>query len=588
MLEPESLAVFQPLTHEPPQLMLQDLPDTEKIPGFEYEGKNIADEADLQLNTFDRDLSTRNLAIVALIAGMSLGLLSLILGTRMVTSGKVPLPSFLLGKYIIIGNVNYPFPTKTAKHYFSGHRVFSMPEAAVLSAALALNTLLTVLFDSMNYVQKCTLRWALWREGRLQFNSNPRLFTSARRFAPNSWYMNIISCIALILGYGSTSILSSNVYMAGFSDPRGHLVTPPSQQGWALDINGWCLAGLGIALLLQGLICTWCLVRRQHVPTWSSNPLNTARVCTSITMDYNSNARIEGDSQNFDYRAHKKVLSIFTSRASTPILHGGSKLHSAHGSFLAVPLPRQQPMHALVSRSKFLKRIIWAVFSVIAVWTIIVGAVGKHNNTCSAAYDNYNFLSIWQNYCRFAARFFTEAYTDRRDWLGLIIHSLVLSFITLGLHCAEVLTEMTRDEAIWRKATTSGADPMTGSITQAALSWQCWLLFAFKCLVPWIFGYALETSLYVFMSLLPLLTLAVLFLLLGLLAEFLTRHKPKGPQPSTFGNIEALASLVDEWQNKKIFWGDKGAVTETVRIAGTSGQRLADLRMNFLYMGLRG
>lgn len=586
VLEPESLAVFQPLTYGPPQLNLGIISKRDKISEFGCTEKKTADEENQEVNTFDRHLGTRNLSIVALVIAMSLGLSSLVLGTRTVISGKVSLPSFLLGKFIIVGNIPYPFPNlATTKHYFTGHRVFSMPEAAVLSASLALNISLTLLFDSMNNIQKCTLRWALWKEGRLQYNSNPRLFSCARRFAPNGWCTNSISCVALVLGYGSTSILTSNVYVAGFSDSKSHLIKPAAPQGWALDINGWSLSGLGVALMVQGLICTWCLARSQHVPTWSSNPLNTARVCSTIRC-FNALDTIHSRS-TFDSNGKETIFPLM-SRSSSPALQ------STRGASLAMPLARQYPMRTLIPRSKIFTRMIWAVFAAMVIWSIVVGVIGKQNGTCTAAYVlkrapwSLDFAGFWQNYCRFVGGFWVDAYTNRRDWLGLIIHCVILAVINLGLHCAEVLTEMTRDEAIWRKATTSGADPESEPFMQAALNWQCWLLFAFRSVVPWIFGYALETSIYVFMSLLPLLTLAVLFLLLGLLTEFLVRYKPKGPQPATYGNIEALTALIDEWQDGKIFWGDKGPVTETIRRAGTSGQRLADLRMSFLYQGLGG
>lgn len=587
MLEPETLAIFQPLSHDVPPLNLGSPSDTEKVSGLQGEGKDIVDEEDLKIDTFDRDLSTRNLCLVALVTGICLGIFSITFGTRIVISGEVLLPSFLLGKYTTVGNMPFGFATTKAKHYFTGHRVFSMPEAAVLSASLGLNIVVTILFDLMNYIQKCTLRWALWREGRLQYNSNQRLFISAHTFAPNNRYSNAFSCIALIIGYGSTSTLSTTVNIVGLVDQDGFLIRPASSQGWALDVNGWCLTGLGIALLLQGIICTWCLVRSQHVPTWSSNPLNTAHVCSTGGAHLHTTNLVTKDSQRSNYQASREPTSLAVPRPSFPVLR------SRHGAFLAMPLPRQQPMWAHVSHAKLLTKLIWAVFSVITIWAVVVGVLGKNDGTCSADYVRkvspvFDFHSFWQKYCRFVVKFAKRTYTNRRDWLGLIIHSLILSIVTLGLHCAEVITELTRDEAIWRKATTSGAHPMAGSIMQGALSWQCWALFVFKCVAPWIFGYALETSLYVIMSLLPLLTLAALFLLLGLLAEFLVRHKPKGPQPATYGNIDALISLIDEWQNGKIFWGDKGEVTETVRRAGTSGQRLADLQMSFLYQGLRG
>ncbi|TLD32476.1 hypothetical protein E2P81_ATG05452 [Venturia nashicola] len=582
MLEPESLAIFQPFIHNAPQLDLRDLSNTEKDVCYAYEGKNIVDDDDPELKGFDLDLNTRNISIGALILALAIGMFSLVLGARIITSGKVLLPSFLLGKYTTVGNTPFSFPITTAKHYFSGHRAFSMPEAAVLSASLAVNILLTLLFESMNYIQKCTLRWALWREGRLQYNSNPRLFSSARQYIPNSWSINVISCVALILGYGSTATLTSPVNMVGISDPKGRLVKPVVPQGWALDINAWCLCGLGMALLLQGLICSWCLARSQHVLTWSSNPLNTARIC-----HVELKALTASNLQRSHLQVGIKPSMSLTSR-SIP-----SSPPSMQLNYLTVPLLQQPSMRTRVTHAKHLAQIIWIVFFVVAIWTIVIGALGKQSGTCSANYVRtvspvFDFLSFWQKYCRFVARFSPNAYTDRRDWLGLVVHSLILAFVSLGLHCAEVITEMARDEAIWRKATTSGASPTIDSSIQGALSWQCWVLFAFKCVVPWIFGYALETSVYVITSLLPLLTLAILLLLLGLLVEILIRHKPKGPQPTTYGDIEALAALIDDWQDGKIFWGDKGPVTEMIRRAGTSGQRLAGLQMSFLYQGLRG
>lgn len=52
---------------------------------------------------------------------------------------------------------------------------------------LALNILVTVINETLGYVHTISLRWALQREGRLAFNSNLRLFTSARTFKANAW-----------------------------------------------------------------------------------------------------------------------------------------------------------------------------------------------------------------------------------------------------------------------------------------------------------------------------------------------------------------------------------------------------------------
>jgi hypothetical protein len=57
----------------------------------------------------------------------------------------------------------------------------------------------------MGFIHSTSLRWALYREARLEFNTNIRLFTSARSSALNRWYTNAIWTACLILCYASTS-----------------------------------------------------------------------------------------------------------------------------------------------------------------------------------------------------------------------------------------------------------------------------------------------------------------------------------------------------------------------------------------------
>ena len=71
----------------------------------------------------------------------------------------------------------------------------------------------------------------------------------------------------------------------------------------------------------------------------------------------------------------------------------------------------------------------------------------------------------------------------------------------------------------------------------------------------------------------------------------LWRHK--GPQPSTFGHLQTLVDLIDEWPGKddRMFWGDKGPLGRTaaeggqieIRHAGTHIQRLPPVEMTKLY-----
>jgi hypothetical protein len=490
-----------------------------------------------------------------------------------------------------MGNLEYPFappPRPDLKlHYLTGHRIFSLPQAAMISTSLVLNICLTVIFDAMNYIPATTLRWALWRENRLDYNANPRLFTGARRFAPNSLYANILSSIALVLGYGAVSVLTTNVYIVGTASEESSLANRTvSGPRYALDFNAWGMVGLGCALVVQSIVCSWCFaLGNGMVPTWSSNPLSTARACAATAMQDFSNPDL------LDQEKHLQTQSTFSSCNSDRPSQIPSR---ALASDITPALPRhkQPSASASVKSVRRLANGIWAVFTVVCIWLLIVGLVGKRANTCNSGFvlsQSYgtDFLAYFTSYCQTGFKYYVNPYLNRRDWLGLIIQCMGLSIVTLGLHCLEVLTEMRRDEAIWRKLSTIGANPNAGAMTEGATNWQCWVLFVFKSITPWMFGYALQCNLVAWMHLIPISFLAFLFLMLGLFAEFLIRHKPKGPQPATYGDIRALMSLVDDWNHDRLFWGDKGVVTGGIRRAGTAGQRLADLDMRFLYTGLR-
>lgn len=149
----------------------------------------------------------------------------------------------------------------------------------MLLISLVLNISLTIIFDGMNMIQASTLRWSLCKEGRLVFNSNPRLFVGAHHFAPNWRITNFASSVALVVGYGSISVLTTAIYIIGLSDVDGRIAQLFATDKYAIDFNGWGFVGLGSSLLVQGAICLWCLLKSNIVPTWSSNPFTTALVC---------------------------------------------------------------------------------------------------------------------------------------------------------------------------------------------------------------------------------------------------------------------------------------------------------------------
>jgi hypothetical protein len=84
-----------------------------------------------------------------------------------------------------------------------------------LRYSLLLNVVVTVALDCMSYIHSTTLRWALFHEGRLENNSNLRLFSSSRLHIPNKRYMNVISGLSLALTYRGVASLMKDFDIIG-------------------------------------------------------------------------------------------------------------------------------------------------------------------------------------------------------------------------------------------------------------------------------------------------------------------------------------------------------------------------------------
>jgi hypothetical protein len=433
----------------------------------------------------------------------------------------------------------------------------------VILVPLFLNIALTLVLDGINCIPSTTLRWALRREGRLDLNFHLRIFTSSKSFAPNAWYTNVVSAIALVMAYGRTSILTYQVFVMAATNAKGQIVSNdvPGPR-FALDFNAWGCIGLGIGLVLQAIIATACLIMSGGiVPTWNSNPLGTARACVKLG-DYGVKSSTLR-SVSFDYS-------------------GSTVATSPNRTVLSRPRSRQPPMTKYAPQVRLITNVVWLIATIISLWTIAVGIVAWRQGSTTADYvsgstGNTSALSYWQLYGQIGIKYTKDAYNKRKDWLGMIIQCIVLSMMTLGLHAVESITQVMRDEAIWRKAATVGVNPNRGAVLEGFSNGTSWLLFAMKSLNHWIFGYAFSMDVRALMNLLPMIALSVCFILLALMAECIIRWKPKGLQPATYGDIERLLALVDDWDHDRIFWGDKGMSLDGVRLAGTAGRRQADL-----------
>jgi hypothetical protein len=206
-------------------------------------------------------------------------------------------------------------------------------------------------------------------------------------------------------------------------------------------------------------------------------------------------------------------------------------------------------------------------------------------------------------------------------FLAILLICAVQSLQTITLHFVELLVNMSRDEAAWRIAAVSdtsrkfiwasGATLSTNPFVAASVSWENVILFALKAALHWLVGrsimvvfsnYVDEIDGVITVSGTPqrqvrfdmmysrILISSCLAIFLALFATYISRRRPGGPQPSTWGNLQTLVDLIDDWDTDKdgeFWWGDKGVRPGGIRHAGTSKTRdhLGAIDMNAFYSG---
>ncbi|WKT54155.1 hypothetical protein QSH57_004739 [Fusarium oxysporum f. sp. vasinfectum] len=453
--------------------------------------------------------------------------------------------------------------------------------------SLVFNIILTFCIDSMAFVHSVSLRWALYSEHQLEFNTNLRLFTSSTKSGPNRWYANIFSMICLILCYGASSYLLLPDYMND------------------VFINGFALLVLGLALLGHASLSTWCLwTRSDSILTWSSNPLSNCLAAVQNGMLQ----RLNGRCMRSVHDRNPSSLQLCADVDAQPIR----------------PRQKQENMYKLSRRIRIIIWLLWTLVILAIGWMFTILGLdlayaadnGLHcpPSTASLKWEiigpggcGSNMASLSMSPSSQSPEGYNK-YPLLQVFLGLLFISAVQATQSIALHCTELLVNISRDETMWRNAYDNTSKNRKGpkgsllasdALKNAISSWEYIILSLFKSLLHWSVGQAVQPSfeteipenistmdlaslneektmvgVIFYMVYTRLLLYAVLAILVASFATFLALRKRSGPQPATMGHLQTIADLVDDWtpsENGRIYWGDKGEnSTSAVRHAGTS------------------
>lgn len=414
---------------------------------------------------------------------------------------------------------------QTQDNILQGTRAVSIPILAKELLPLAFSIIVACCTEALSYVHSTTLRWALIREERLEFNSNLRLFTASKTVWAAGKCANFISAVLLVICYTA----SGQLFVSELQ----------SSSSARVIVNGIALVMLGIGLLGLSIINSLCLITSgSSILTWSPNPLTTALACLQGGILW--------------YRPGRGMMSVHSANMPAQPLE-------AH--------PTQRPAREAYRTTVTVVKFLWFVFFLSCLLAAIICVITFTRNRLPSL--NFFPQDGGTTYLNFGG----PSWKPSVILLSAFLFGAVLqTTITMALHCMELLVNFARDEAAWRAAGTEKGATLTSSALGSAMSsWQWWALFIIKPLAQWLFGSAgisflLQGSAEMRFNAEPLFVLAGVAFIISCLGEYLVRTRPTGPQPAAFGHLQTLVDLIDDWDirsGEHLFWGQKVAQSET-------------------------
>ena len=473
----------------------------------------------------DRDLSTRKLCLY----GLGLSWVACLLGITavgvLVGVGKTS------GILILAGTIPV-----------------NLDGGSLIVLPLILATILTSCNECLGYIHATALRWALWHEGRLNFNTNLRLLTQAKTSKPNTWYVNVGIILLTAVSYAAAGAAII---------PENRIYVP------AISLMVLCL-------LLQAIIATWTLLTtKDRILSWSANALNNSLIC------------------------QERGLQRHIGQCMTPFQRTATLRKPRNNP--STPSPQQLSLTSSRFSAVVIMSLLWALVLLSFLWACLVGSFGVSIPMASPGDMHHGYaLSITASTKLHAAGELAGCFIS----IALLLATQILS--TFSLHCTELLVNSARDEGVWRRAANlkrKGATISVSALKEASTSWETLILFVLKSAIHWSYGEAIKVNFYegyatASMWQTPLFILAGLTTICALFATYLCLKRPRDPQPTAYGHLQTLVNLIDDWGvgNEPLFWGDKGHVgwdaKFEIRHAGTAGskEKVGEIDMKAKYV----
>ncbi|KAG1889923.1 hypothetical protein F4604DRAFT_1707445 [Suillus subluteus] len=366
---------------------------------------------------------------------------------------------------------------------------------------LALNLIVTVCTECAGVVHSMTLRFVLFQERRATG----------------------LMALLLIISYASSSFFYQDLGQYIWSDEACGVLAIPA-------------IVLGISIFLQTCISLFAL-RDIEIPTWSTSPLDTIPALRHIHRP---------QCLKKHYLFADPCTCVGTPPdAIKPIHPQPSAWNTRKGVRMAI-------------------HFLWGLAITCMFWGLWVYLILPEGSNRSWAFlpgpNNYGEDAINGDY------WLNLHGITFATWLSLYALMVITQGgLTLGLHCAELVAGVVRDETVWRRRNEGSNSGMNSSFSSrfrafGLRNWLYMVLFCAKPILHWLFGLAVEIYIYQDVTATDVLDgytaginfyfaqifyLGFSLFITAIIFTLAACHHPKGAQLATYGHIKTLLDLDD-------------------------------------------
>ncbi|KAF5366174.1 hypothetical protein D9758_005812 [Tetrapyrgos nigripes] len=133
--------------------------------------------------------------------------------------------------------------------------------------------------------------------------------------------------------------------------------------------------------------------------------------------------------------------------------------------------------------------------------------------------------------------------------------------ITTSMTCLQTIIDLDNDQHLWLEIYEKGSDPNPSVWRTFLLCYHSFVIHVADPLFHWLFGLAVNVSADKGLRVQPIQVfyISIVAVVGAVYMTWYLRARPKTLLPATYGHLETIANLVDEW-DERMYWGDKSGL----------------------------